>query len=98
MPETIDNKYQYSTQTKFSSNFLTVCVSYLVNLTVPRSGEITRAALLKKYEEVPLLLNLTKGKNEEEIKNHLKDEHTKNNDEPNKLKSSIMLFIINIFY
>lgn len=40
-------------QTKFSNNFLTVCVSYLVNLTVPRSGEISRAALLKKYEEVP---------------------------------------------
>lgn len=40
-------------QTKFSNNFLTVCVSYFVNLTVPRSGEITRAALLKKYEDVP---------------------------------------------
>ena len=40
-------------QTKFSNNFFTVCVSYLVNLTVPRSGEITRAALLKKYEDVP---------------------------------------------
>lgn len=40
-------------QTKFSNNFFTVCVSYLVNLTVPRSGEISRAALLKKYEEVP---------------------------------------------
>lgn len=40
-------------QTKFSNNFLTVCVSYLVNLTVPRSGEISRAALLKKYEDVP---------------------------------------------
>jgi uncharacterized protein (TIRG00374 family) len=39
--------------TKFSNNLLTVCVSYLVNLTVPRSGEITRAALLKKYENVP---------------------------------------------
>jgi len=39
--------------TKFSNNFFTVCVSYLVNLTVPRSGEITRAALLKKYENVP---------------------------------------------
>lgn len=39
--------------TKFSTNFFTVCVSYLVNLTVPRSGEITRAALLKKYENVP---------------------------------------------
>ena len=40
-------------QTKFSNNFFMVCVSYLVNLTVPRSGEITRAALLKKYEDVP---------------------------------------------
>ena len=40
-------------ETKFSNNFLTVCVAYLVNLTVPRSGEITRAALLKKYENVP---------------------------------------------
>jgi len=40
-------------QTKFSNNFFTVCVSYLMNLTVPRSGEISRAALLKKYEDVP---------------------------------------------
>lgn len=40
-------------QTKFYNNFFTVSVSYLVNLTVPRSGEISRAALLKKYENVP---------------------------------------------
>ena len=40
-------------QTKFFNNFFTVSVAYLVNLTVPRSGEITRAALLKKYEDVP---------------------------------------------
>jgi uncharacterized protein (TIRG00374 family) len=40
-------------ETKFYNNFFTVCVSYLVNLTVPRSGEISRAALLKKYENVP---------------------------------------------
>jgi uncharacterized protein (TIRG00374 family) len=40
-------------QTKFSNNFFTVSVSYLVNLTVPRSGEISRAALLKKYENIP---------------------------------------------
>ena len=40
-------------ETKFSNNLFTVCVSYLVNLTVPRSGEISRAALLKKYEDVP---------------------------------------------
>ena len=40
-------------QTKFYNDFMTVCVSYLVNLTIPRSGEISRAALLKKYEKVP---------------------------------------------
>ncbi len=40
-------------QTKFHNDLLTVCVSYFVNLTIPRSGEITRAALLKKYENVP---------------------------------------------
>lgn len=40
-------------QTKFSNNLSTVCISYLMNLTVPRSGEISRAALLKKYEDVP---------------------------------------------
>lgn len=40
-------------QTKFRNDLMTVCVSYLVNLTIPRSGEISRAALLKKYENVP---------------------------------------------
>ncbi len=40
-------------QTKFRNDLMTVCVSYLVNLTIPRSGEISRAALLKKYEGVP---------------------------------------------
>ena len=39
--------------TKFYNNFFTVCVSYLVNFTVPRSGEISRAALIKKYEKIP---------------------------------------------
>lgn len=34
--------------------------------------------LLKKYTEVPLLLNLTKGMNEEEITKHLKNELSKN--------------------
>lgn len=38
---------------KFYNSFLTVLVSYFVNLTVPRSGEISRAALLKKYEDIP---------------------------------------------
>jgi len=34
--------------------------------------------LLKKYNEVPLLLNLTKGKNEEQIQKHFKKELEKN--------------------
>ena len=34
--------------------------------------------LLKKYDEVPLLLNLTKGKNEEEITKYFKKESLKN--------------------
>jgi len=34
--------------------------------------------LLKKYEEVPLLLNLTKGKNEEQIREYFKKELEKN--------------------
>ncbi len=40
-------------ETKFRNDLLTVCVSYFVNLTIPRSGEVTRAALLKKHENVP---------------------------------------------
>ena len=34
--------------------------------------------LLDKYSEVPILLNLTKGMNEEQITKHLKDEFAKN--------------------
>jgi len=40
------------------------------------SREIT--PLLSKYPEVPLLLNLTKGKNEDEILKHIKNEITQN--------------------
>jgi len=32
---------------------MAVCVAYLMNLTVPRSGEISRALILKKYEKIP---------------------------------------------
>jgi uncharacterized protein (TIRG00374 family) len=39
--------------TKFHNNFMAVCIAYLMNLTVPRSGEISRALILKKYENVP---------------------------------------------
>jgi glycosyltransferase 2 family protein len=37
----------------FTINFLAVSIGYLVNLGIPRSGEISRALVLKKYKEVP---------------------------------------------
>src|SRR5690606_22653755 len=38
---------------KFHNNLLAVCIAYFVNLSIPRSGEISRALILKKYEDVP---------------------------------------------
>lgn len=37
----------------FWLNFLAVSVGYLVNLGIPRSGEISRALVLKKYKNIP---------------------------------------------
>ncbi|RYG46662.1 MAG: flippase-like domain-containing protein [Chitinophagaceae bacterium] len=37
----------------FANSFMAVNAGYLLNLTVPKSGEISRAILMKKYEEVP---------------------------------------------
>lgn len=39
--------------TSFSNNFMAVNIGYLLNLTVPKSGEISRALILKKYNNVP---------------------------------------------
>lgn len=38
---------------KFHNNFMAVCVAYFMNLTIPRSGEVSRALVLKKYENIP---------------------------------------------
>lgn len=38
---------------KFTNNVLAVLVGYLVNLAIPRAGEVSRAAVLKNYENVP---------------------------------------------
>lgn len=38
---------------KISTNVMAVCIGYFVNMSVPRSGEVSRALLLKKYEDVP---------------------------------------------
>lgn len=39
--------------TTFANNFMAVSIGYLMNMTIPRSGEISRALLLKKYDGVP---------------------------------------------
>jgi uncharacterized protein (TIRG00374 family) len=38
---------------KISTNVMAVCIGYFVNMSIPRSGEVSRALLLKKYEDVP---------------------------------------------
>jgi glycosyltransferase 2 family protein len=40
-------------QTKFHNNLMAVCIAYFMNLTIPRSGEFSRAIVLKKYENIP---------------------------------------------
>lgn len=40
-------------QTSFANNFMAVSIGYLMNLTIPRSGEISRALILKKYNDIP---------------------------------------------
>ena len=37
----------------FKLNLVAVSIGYFLNLTIPRSGEISRAALLTKYDDVP---------------------------------------------
>ena len=40
-------------QPKFANTTMAVFIAYLVNYTVPRAGEISRAAILTNYEGVP---------------------------------------------
>jgi len=40
-------------QSSFKTNFLAVSIAYFLNLTIPRSGEVSRALILKKYQDVP---------------------------------------------
>ncbi len=39
--------------TKFQNNLMSICICYFMNLTIPRSGEVSRAVFIKKYENVP---------------------------------------------
>ena len=40
-------------ESNFQNNFMAVNIGYLLNLTVPKSGEISRALLVKKYNNIP---------------------------------------------
>ena len=37
----------------FKNNFMAVWIAYFMNMTIPRSGEVSRALVLKKYENIP---------------------------------------------
>lgn len=37
----------------FKNNFMAVWIGYFMNMTIPRSGEVSRALVLKKYENIP---------------------------------------------
>lgn len=41
-------------QSKIYNNFMAVWIAYLMNMTIPKSGEFFRALVLNKYEKVPL--------------------------------------------
>ena len=51
-------RWRYSIQylgysSSFTNNFLAISVGYLLNMTVPRSGEVSRALVLQKYNDIP---------------------------------------------
>jgi len=37
----------------WANNFMTICIAYLMNLFIPKSGEFSRAAITHKYEKIP---------------------------------------------
>lgn len=40
-------------KSSFQNSFVAICISYLINLTIPRSGEISRAGVLNKTDNIP---------------------------------------------
>ena len=38
---------------KLLNNFMAVSVAYIMNIFIPKSGEVSRALIIKKYEDVP---------------------------------------------
>ncbi len=37
----------------FKNNFMAVWIAYFMNMTIPRSGEVSRALVIKKYNNIP---------------------------------------------
>ena len=44
---------QMGYKASFKNNFMAVSAGYFINLGIPRSGELSRALILKKYENIP---------------------------------------------
>lgn len=40
-------------KTKLANNFMAISVAYLMNIFIPKSGEVSRGIILDKYENVP---------------------------------------------
>ena len=40
-------------ESSFHNNFMAVSIGYVLNLTVPKSGEVSRALIVKKYNNIP---------------------------------------------
>lgn len=40
-------------KTKLANNFMAISVAYLMNIFIPKSGEVSRGIILDKYESVP---------------------------------------------
>lgn len=40
-------------ETKFANSFMTVLMAYLVNLAMPRAGDVARGGAISKYENIP---------------------------------------------
>lgn len=44
---------QMGYKSSFHNNFMAVSAGYFINLGIPRSGELSRAVIIKKYENIP---------------------------------------------
>lgn len=40
-------------ESNFRNNFMAVSVGYMMNMLIPRSGEISRALIVKRYDDIP---------------------------------------------